>query len=119
MADEFFQSYRAQRAGECVVHSVCWGGSSSSAGSDLGTHSARGGEVFDTVFVGHLTERDSLPNVRDLDLKYVRDVTMLFNKDYARADGERFYLFGEVVLALLELFVACAVRGRSMHDRRL
>lgn len=75
--------------------------------------------MFDTVFVGHLTERDSLPNMRDLDLKYVRDVTMLFNKDYARADGERFYLFGEVVLALLELFVACAVRGRSMHDRRL
>lgn len=77
----------------------------------LDTYYARGGEVFDAFFVVHLTGRNLLPNVRDLNLKYVRCVTVLFSNDCGRADGERFYLFGTVVLALLELFVASAVRG--------
>lgn len=116
--DEYFQSYQAQKAAECVVHFGHW--DELEAGLQrLDSYYAAGGKEFDAVFSVDLAYayRKRLPgwhDIRALDLKFVRRVTVHFRStcDHWPFDRERrFQSFGVVLIALLELFVACAVRG--------
>lgn len=113
--DDYFLSYQAQKPDRCSVHFGGWDEFELGL-RRLNTYYASGfasGEApeIDAIFAIDLSAERSLPSPRDLDLHHVRRITVHFTHDCSTALQPVRYGFGEMIIALLELFVACAARG--------